>query len=210
MLCYEYDDCIFTHKRSATKRSINGLLLAHWSIASLPCVRCVRVIDWWGFDLVLRAGWWPSSSVSWCWCTSSPWGRTPWCRTDQRKRCKLPDADQTQTRARVPIDSRFTTFNRLTHTHIQDVRWNGDKTIQNTNWRIKNRLEWPAPTWHHKWECPPRCTLDRSAYQPTRWTVATGRLIYPPYSWEVETLPLVMSQTGNDGRANHALSHLAV
>jgi len=30
--------------------------------------------------------------------------------------------------------------------------------------------------------CPPRCSmLDRSAYQPTQWTVATGRLIYPPY-----------------------------
>jgi len=28
-----------------------------------------------------------------------------------------------------------------------------------------------------------RCLLDRSAYQPTQWTVATGRLIYPPYIW---------------------------
>uniref|UniRef100_A0A8C4ZV12 protein-serine/threonine phosphatase n=1 Tax=Gadus morhua TaxID=8049 RepID=A0A8C4ZV12_GADMO len=25
---------------------------------------------------------------------------------------------------------------------------------------------------HHKWACPPRCVLDRSAYQPTPWTVA--------------------------------------
>jgi len=43
---------------------------------------------------------------------------------------------------------------------------------------------------------------DRSAYQPTQWTVATGRLIYPPY-----ILPLVMlKKTGilkPLGRANH-------
>ena len=23
-----------------------------------------------------------------------------------------------------------------------------------------------------KWTCPPRCVLDRSVYQPTKWTVA--------------------------------------
>jgi len=32
-------------------------------------------------------------------------------------------------------------------------------------------------TWHRNWQCPPRSKLDRSAYQPTQWTVATGRLI---------------------------------
>jgi hypothetical protein len=26
--------------------------------------------------------------------------------------------------------------------------------------------------WHHRWACPPRCVLDRSVYQPTKWTVA--------------------------------------
>ena len=25
---------------------------------------------------------------------------------------------------------------------------------------------------HHNWECPPRFMLDRSVYQPTKWTVA--------------------------------------
>ena len=25
---------------------------------------------------------------------------------------------------------------------------------------------------HHRWECPPRCMLDRSVYQPTQWTLA--------------------------------------
>jgi len=41
-----------------------------------------------------------------------------------------------------------------------------------------------APTWHHKWECPPRSVLDRSAYQPYPVDCSNSdRLIYPPYIW---------------------------
>jgi len=48
--------------------------------------------------------------------------------------------------------------------------------------------------------------LDRSAYQPTQWTVATGRLIYPPYIWVDTPTWDVKNQESLKplGRANHA------
>jgi len=128
------------------------------------------------YSYLSSKGWcgrWPWSGFSFCWwlvypavhrLTNAPHGVQPHPAPDSNQ----PDAAWTS--------------HQIHHTHSTLIK---EDILYHQVWA------WLASFWLHKWECPPRSMLDRSAYQHTQWTVATGRLIYPPHFEVYCTLPLV-------------------
>jgi len=129
-----------------------------------------------------RPGWALSVMAVVMWERSSCWGGLMWFlfkpgeqgyRAQRQERLQPPHA----TRSGAPFQNEW-------------IVWGWTKVIsyhQVWAWlAIFKRFQKPvgmAPTWHHEWECRPRSMPDRSAYQPTRWTVATGRLITCDVTW---------------------------